>query len=289
VARGAYAQEQAEWNPVSAGPVTAWTAPLCEKGALVVQPFLFYNRTRGTFDQDGHYDSLATGDKKHQVQEQLFMQYGITDRLEIDGQIVYQQNYVKQEGVSARAQGFGDSYVFGRYCFLEEQAWFPHLTGLFQVKVPAGKYEGLDPDKLGSDAMGAASGGGSWDYGCGFLATKKIKPFVLHVDCIYNVPRAVKIDEIKTKYAPYINADIGIEYFLCNGFNLTVECNGFWQDDRKEDGVTLDDSRITAITLAPGIGWSCDTVQTLLTYQRTIDGVNTDANDSVAFTLVYTF
>jgi len=43
-----------EWNPVSVGPVTTWTAPLCEKGQLVIQPFFFYNRTRGSFDSDGH-------------------------------------------------------------------------------------------------------------------------------------------------------------------------------------------------------------------------------------------
>src|SRR3989338_9873305 len=42
-------KEADEWNPVSTGPLTTWTAPLCEKGKLVVQPFLFYNRSRGTF------------------------------------------------------------------------------------------------------------------------------------------------------------------------------------------------------------------------------------------------
>src|SRR3989338_7589816 len=42
-------KEADEWNPVSAGPLTTWTAPLCDKGKLVVQPFLFYNRSRGTF------------------------------------------------------------------------------------------------------------------------------------------------------------------------------------------------------------------------------------------------
>lgn len=83
--------EHEEWSPVSAGPVTTWTAPLCGKGKFVVQPFSFYNRTRGTFNSDGHYDSLADEDKKYQFQQQLFMQYGLTDRLEIDGQMVYQK------------------------------------------------------------------------------------------------------------------------------------------------------------------------------------------------------
>ena len=51
---------------LSAGTLTTWTAPLCGKGKFVVQPFFFYNRTRGIFNSEGHYDSLPSGDKKYQ-------------------------------------------------------------------------------------------------------------------------------------------------------------------------------------------------------------------------------
>ncbi len=156
-----------EWNPLSAGPVTTWTAPLCGKGKFVIQPFFFYNRTRGTFNSEGHYDSLLEGNKKYQYQEQLFMQYGLTERLEIDGQILYQQNFVKQGDLKAHSRGFGDSYLFLRYCAIEEQKMFPHITGVFQLKIPSGKYQKADSDKLGTDLMGATSGGGSYDHGYG--------------------------------------------------------------------------------------------------------------------------
>lgn len=119
----------------------------------MIQPFSFYNRTRGTFDSDGNYNSLPDDDKKYQFQQQLFLQYGLTDRFEIDGQVVYQENFAQQGGGDAHSNGFGDSYL----------------------------------------------------------------------------------------------------------------------------------------SVAPGIGWSCDKIQTLLTYTRTLTGTNTDANDSVVFTLVYTF
>ena len=128
-----------EWNPPSAGPVTTWTAPLCGKGKFVIQPFFFYNRTRGVFDQDGHYESLPGGDWKNQFQEQLFAQFGLTDRIEIDGQTVYQQNCVKVDGERASSTGFGDSYLFLRGCALEENGWLPHATALFQLKMPTGK------------------------------------------------------------------------------------------------------------------------------------------------------
>lgn len=278
-----------DWEPVSAGPLTTWTSPLCGKGKLVIQPFFFYNRTRGTFNADGRYNSLPGGDRKYQLQEQLFAQYGLTDRLELDAQIVYQQNYAKQGESRAHARGFGDSYLFLRYCALEEQGWIPHTTGLFQLKIPTGKYQHADPDKLGADLMGATSGGGSWDQGLGVNLTKKLKPFILHADAVYSFPQRASVDGVRTRYANYLNYDFGAEYFLPKGFNLMFEINGFWQGDKKEDGARVPASDINYLTLSPGIGWSNQRIQVLLAYQRVVTGTNTDANDSAVLTCVYTF
>ncbi len=284
----AYASQEPaaeEWNPPSAGPITTWTAPLCDKGKFVIQPFFLYNRTRGSFDSDGHYDSLPKGDKKSQYQEQFFMQYGITDRLEIDAQAVYQENYIKQGGASAHTSGFGDSYLFLRYCALEEKGWLSHLTGLLQLRMPTGKYQHLNSDKLETDFMG----NGSWDPGFGFNLTKKLKPFIFHADTVFSFPQKVMIDKVKTGYASYINYDFGVEYFLPKGFNLLLEANGFLQGDKWEDGQRSMSTAVNYLVISPGIGWSCDKMQFLLAYQRVVAGTNTDANDSVVLTGVYTF
>ncbi|MDP2928130.1 MAG: transporter [Candidatus Omnitrophota bacterium] len=284
-ARAAEDSMAQEWNPSSAGTVTTWTAPLCGKGKFVIQPFLFYNRTRGNFDSDGKDHGLAKGDKKYQYQEQLFMQYGITDRLEIDAQAVYQENYIKQEGLSAHKNGFGDSYLFLRYCALEEKGWLPHLTGLLQLRIPTGKYQHLNPDKLETDSMG----NGSWDPGFGFNLTKKLKPFIFHADAIFSFSQKVMIDGVKTRYASYANYDFGVEYFLPKGFNLMLEANGYLQGDTWQDGQRTASTAINYLTISPGVGWSCDKVQLLLAYQRVVLGTNTDANDSIVLTGVYTF
>ena len=281
--------EAEEWNPVSAGPITTWTAPLCGRKKVVIQPFFFYNRTRGLFDADGHYNALPAGDRKYQFQQQLFIQYGLTEELEIDGQTVYQQNFAQAGDAKAQSYGFGDSYLFLRYCALEETYYLPHLALLFQVKLPTGKYEHADPDKLGTDLMGATSGGGSYDTGYGLNLTKKLKPVMLHLDIIYSVPNEVSVDGVKTKYDNYLNYDFGIEYFLPKGFNLLLEFNGFTQGNMWEDGEAISDSQINYFSMAPGIGWSNDKLQTLLAYQRTLTGANTDANDSIIFTFVLTF
>lgn len=285
----AHQDEHGDWKPISAGPVTTWTAPLCGKYTFVVQPYLFYNQTRGTFDPEGDYDSLTEGDRKYQYQEQLFMQYGLTDKLEIDGQTVYQQNYAQQGGLKAHARGFGDSYLYLRYCGIEEQRTIPHVTGVFQLKLPTGKYQHATLEKNGTDLMGATSGGGSYDHGYGLNLTKKLQPLIIHADAIYSLPTARTIDAVKTRYANYVNYDFGCEYFLPKGFNLMLEFNGFWQGDKKEDDETVPGSDINYVAIAPGIGYSNKKIQTLLAYQRTLAGTNADANDSVIFTLVYVF
>jgi len=278
-----------EWDPASAGPITTWAAPLCGKGEFVIQPFFFYSNTRGVFNSEGHYKSLPAEDKKYQYQQQLLMQYGLTDRLEIDAQTVYQENYAKEGDLKAHSNGLGDSYLFLRYCAIEEQGWHPHAVILFQLKAPTGKYQHADPNKLGTDLMGATTGGGSWDPGAGLILTKKFKPFIFHTDLIYSFPQTVRIDEVKTKYGKYLNYDFGVEYFLPKGFNLTLEANGLLQGDKWEDGGRVPSSNIRYLTISPGIGWSNDKIQTLLAFQRIMVGKNTDANDSVVITCVYTF
>ncbi len=274
-----------DWNPISAGPVTTWTASLCGQGRFVVQPFFFYNHTRGFFDSGGHYSSLPSGDRKSQYQEQIFFQYGITDRLEVDGQAVYQQNYEKESGANSHSSGWGDSYLYTRLCALEEQAVLPQVTLLSQLKFPTGRYQASESGELGTDSMGT----GSFDHGYGFILTKKIKPFVLHADFTYSFPCETKIDGIKTDYADYITYDASVEYFLPKGFNLMLEFNWFKQGDRKEESERIPGTALNYLVMAPGIGWSNETIQMLLAYQRTLSGTNTDANDSVVFTFVYTF
>ncbi|MDD5691826.1 MAG: transporter [Candidatus Omnitrophica bacterium] len=286
---GAMAQDvsqvQDDWDPPSAGPVTTWTAPLCGKGKFVIQPFVFYNRTRGSFDEDGHYGSLTEGEAKSQYQQQLFMQYGLTDTLEIDGQAVYQENFIKSAEGKARDNGFGDSYLFLRYCAFEEKGLRPQITALAQLKMPTGKYQHLDSNKLGTDSMGA----GSWDPGAGLIMTKKFKPFIFHADAAYSFPQRTLIDGFAVRYANYLNYDFGLEYFLPRGFSIVLEANGFLQGDKKEGSDKLPSSGVSYISVSPGFGWSCQKAQFLLAYQRVVAGVNTDANDSIVLTAVYAF
>ena len=194
-----------------------------------------------------------------------------------------------QGGTKAHDEGFGDSYLFTRYELVEEKGWMPTATGLLQLKMPTGKYQHEDPNKLGADLMGATTGGGSWDPGIGINLTKKLKPFKVYADLIANFPQQVRVNGYKTQYGNYLNCDAAVEYFLPKGFNLIIEVNGLSQKDKKVNGEMIPSSDAGSLTLASGIGWSNNRIQALIAYQRTLLGTNVDANDSIVATFVYTF
>ncbi|MDP2905220.1 MAG: transporter [Candidatus Omnitrophota bacterium] len=277
-----------EWNPFSPGPIT--TQPvLCPKGRFMVQPYIFYNHTRGAFNSEGHYKALPAGQVKDQYAEQLYLQYGITEQMDVDVFINYQQNYAKQDGLKARDNGVGDSFLWLRYRAFEEKGALPTITGLFQLKIPSGKFQHADPNKLGTDLTGDISGGGAWAPGFGISLIKKIKPFILYFDTIYSFPQNVSIDDDKARYGNFLNIDGAVEYILPKGFNLLLEVNGFLQGDTRQRGSRAPATDVKYLTVIPGLGWSCPELQVVLAYQRVAIGTNANANDSVVLTFMHTF
>jgi hypothetical protein len=279
------AAEKEEWSPVSAGPITTWSAVIWEKGTLIVQPIFYFSTVKGTFDAEGGKQALDEGTKQSQQQQQLFVQYSLTDRLELSGQLIYQEASAVIGDATASSAGIADSYAYLRYCALKEKDNLPGITLLLQAKLPLGKYQEAAADKLETDIMGT----GSYDLGYGLIMTKTLKPFLLHADFTSTLPSEVTVDNVKTEYGNYINYDLGVEYFLPKGFNLLLEMNGFWQDRSKLDGVLTDDTDSKYLLLVPGVGWSNEKIQTLVAYQFSVSGKNTNATDSLVLTMVYTF
>ncbi|HOW28235.1 MAG TPA: transporter [Elusimicrobiota bacterium] len=270
---------------MSAGPITTWTAMLCGRDTLLVQPILVYSRGRGNFNANGRYESFPDGDKAVHYQEQVFLQYGVTDRLELSGQMIYQQNDITVSGERARPSGFTDSYLYLRYALFGETHCRPQVTGVIQLKAPTGKYQHADPAEGGADLMGT----GSWDPGLGLILSHKVRPFLLHADASYSQPHRVRVDGVLTRYADYVNYDVGLEYFLPKGLNVMLELNGLEQGDVREDGRRVEGTALRSVSMGPGLGWSNEDLQTLLSYQRTVAGKNVEASEGLYFTCLYTF
>lgn len=282
-------QEASGWNPPSAGPITTWTAPITCKGSFVFQPFFFYNYIRGAFDSEGHFKHFKDGEKKSEFQESVFLKYGLFDRFDVCVFGTYQQVLVNKDGSSVTASGFNDTYLYLRYCLLDETDILPTATAIFQLKFPTGKYEKADPGMMGADIVTPDTGGGAYEEGYGLNFTKRIKPFILHADFMFGFPNPATVDGVNTRYGSYFLYDAAIEYFFYGPFNLMVEANGLTQGDKKESGSFMPSTCVRYLNLIAGLGWSDDKMQMLMAYQRTVAGTNTDVNDSFIATFVYTF
>lgn len=274
------------WEPITPGPFSTLTAPLVEKNAFVIQPLYFFNITRGTFDGESHYSSLPSKDYRYQQLIQLYTQYGLTERIELNVQPQWEINYAKEDAVSAEAANFADFLMNIRYCGIDESTWCPRITGIFQVKLPTGKFQKADEGKLYTDIAGT----GSTDYAYGLSFTKGIKPVVWHLDLLYaNSPSPVRIDGVKTEFDDTYTVNGAFEWIFYKKLNFLGEL--FWQTqgDLKEDGNWTPDTSKSSLVLSLGIGYSEKYWQMLVGYQRTLAGTNAYANDTVAATVIITF
>jgi hypothetical protein len=272
-----------DWNPPSLGPIVTWTAPACGKNVFVLQPFLFFNNKVGDFDNDGRYADIPGGESEYQMQQALFIQYGILDKLEIDAWVQFQESWIKEAGKNGQGNGMNDSYLWLRYQFLDDKGWVPCVTAFIQLRLPTGKYQNANSTRLGADITGT----GSFDPGFGINLSKKLKPFMIHADVIPGFPLETKVDGKKTQYGMYLNYDLGAECFFPYGLNLMAEMNGYWQAASKTEDNETAETKNNYLSVCAGFGWSCNKVQTLLAYQRTIAGQNTAVNNGLVFSLVY--
>lgn len=286
---GAWAEGEKDiWEPITPGPFTTFTAPVIKKNAFVVQPLYFFNMARGVFDGDGCYSSLSSKEYRYQQFIQLYTQYGLTERIEINAQPQWQINYAKEEGVSAESAGFADFLMNIRYCGIDETTWCPRVTGLFQVKLPTGKYEKPDEGKLLTDITGT----GSTDYIYGLSFTKGVYQIrtVFHLDLLLtNAPSPVRINGVKTEFSNTYTVNGAFEWIFYRNFNLLGELLWQTQGERKLDGDREPDTSYGSLIFSTGIGYSWQNWQMLIGYQRTLTGNNVYANDTVAGTVIINF
>ena len=215
-ARGEGQEGEGLWQPTTPGPFVTFTAPVQPKNQLTVQPLYFFNIGRGRFTAEGNYKSFPERDYNDQQLIQLYAQYGLTDRWELDVQPAWQFNYAKMAQNSAESYGFADMFVMTRYCMLNETKWLPRATALFQVKLPTGKFQKSDEGQLRTDITGT----GSTDYVYGFNFTKGIKPLLFHLDLLFaNTPAPVKIDGVKTEFSDTYTVNGAVEWVFYKNFN----------------------------------------------------------------------
>lgn len=276
---------QDSWQPATQGPVNTWSASVSAKGDFSIHPFTQYRFVNANLDANGESQRLSEGEANYQLQHFAYFFYGVTPRLEVGSLITFQESHLKSEGLSGRSAGLTDTPLYVRYQAVDETRLRPLVTGFFQFKLPTGKYQNANPDRLGTDLMGT----GSYDHGYGVNLTKAIRPLMVHADAIYTLPLKNTADGVRIRHGKYFNYDVAVEHYFGGKFNTVLELNAFRKRAEVDDGVVLPNSDSRALNALVGFAYTTEKLQTLVGYTQTISGRNTEAAGVMFVSILKTF
>lgn len=135
-------------SPWFTGPLLTPSARVVAPGHYVLEPYLYWTEFNGIYTNDWRQKSLP---KFYEITTQLVYKIGIIEGVNIGGNI--QEFYGWTRGKSAFA--FGDMPIGFDLEVYKGTHWFLKLS--LQEIFPTGKYDKLDPKKLGTDIGGAGS------------------------------------------------------------------------------------------------------------------------------------
>ncbi len=140
-------------SPWFTGPLLAPSGHVIPPDHANIEPYVYCTVNTGKYDT--HWNSFSTPNFYSGL-FQLPIQIGLCPRL--DFQFTPQVFYNETQG--EHTVGFGDIPVGFDIQLLSDTAtgWWPAIRLSLKANIPLGSYQKLDPNKLGTDAIGA----GSW-------------------------------------------------------------------------------------------------------------------------------
>lgn len=177
------------FDPWYTGPLLTGSGNNVDKGMVNIQPYLFFNKIYGVYDQDWDFQKRTT---IKSINPSLWFQYGLLDWL--DFTVVPQAFYNKIKDESSF--NWGDTLtLFGiQLLKMKDCTPQPSVRLLLRELFPTGKYQRLNPHKLGTDI----SGGGSYQSQVGLYMSKVVywfpcHPIDLRVNFLYTYAAPVHI------------------------------------------------------------------------------------------------
>lgn len=139
-------------GPWMTGPLLAPGGTTIPKGHLNIEPYLFITDDNGIYN---NRSKVVSAPAATNISPTMIISYGLTNWMDIAASLPY--NFKEKEGQSS--SGLGDSNVTLGFQVLRSQphSWVPDLRLTVEELFPDGRYENLNPDKLGVDAIGAGS------------------------------------------------------------------------------------------------------------------------------------
>lgn len=205
------------FNPWYAGPLLTPSAHLIPPGLFNIQPYLFVTTEYGLYDNNRH---TVNTPNVIQVNTPFIFQFGIIDWM--DGILTVQGFYNQTQG--KHSTNIGDTTFSLGFGLTEEGPFLPAFLIQIGESFPTGKYNNLNPDRLGTDATGS----GSYETTISFNFAKVVwwwfleHPMSFRSSFTYEIPTTVNVKGFhaygggygaKGKVRPgnSISADVGYE------------------------------------------------------------------------------
>ena len=136
-----------------------------DPGHLVVQPYFFYTRYGGLYNDNWRLHSATVS---RTIIQQTFFIYGLTSRIDIGMAPQWLENSSSRDSIS----GFGDLPIQLGFQVLrgDSDSWLPHVLVWVQEVFPTGRYRDLGPTTVDLGGIG----GGSFGTTLGVAAQKTL-------------------------------------------------------------------------------------------------------------------
>ncbi len=180
------------FSPFYSGPLLTGSANNCPPGHVNIEPYLFITDNYGVYTSNRKRENI---DDLWNINPVFIFQTGLTKWLDV--QITPQAIYN-----TTRNQGnfnWGDLDVTLGFQLIKETPFLPALRFTVTEIFPLGKYDHLDPDRLGTDG----TGGGSFQTQFNLNISKVLWTFPLHPmqvrgNAVYVIPSRVDVDSFNT-------------------------------------------------------------------------------------------
>lgn len=225
--------------PDTTGPLITDTAVPTAKGKFSLQPFWSLSFKGGDFSS--RWGRRSAGGDFVSFNLPVKFIYGLAPNLEVYAIVPYVHNWaghVENPGPkgnrSADFGGLGDISLSLKYQLLKETQWRPTVSALVSVGFPSGHRYGLNPGRLGADALGA----GAYAFTLGANLAKWLGPVYVNANLWYSLaaspPGVVAHRQSGPLLVPVhgrdlINGNLAAEYPLTTRWVALLEFYSAWE------------------------------------------------------------
>lgn len=225
-----YTEQPAKVVPWFTGPLLAPTANTIPPGHVNFEPYIYFMAFTASYDN--HWKKVSQPNL-YSLLSQTFIQVGLNSFM--DFQIAPQLFYQFTEGV--RSTQIGDLPISVDFQLAHDlpNHWRPSIKFTLKASCPFGKYQNLNPDKLGVDGVGS----GSWNPGMALNFSKLLslsnnRFLSLRLALSYIVPNPTSVrglnvygGALNTKGTVYpgntFSCDVSMEYTLTQNWTVATD------------------------------------------------------------------